>query len=32
MRSPRRSHLIWIDGYEVTQTAKQTASDDTEGE
>lgn len=27
-----RSHLIWIDGHETTQTAKQTASDDTEGE
>lgn len=25
------SHLIWIDGYEATQTAKQTTSDDTEG-
>lgn len=26
------SRLIWIDGYEVTQTAKQTTGDDTEGE
>lgn len=25
------SHSIWIDGYEVTQTAKQTTGDDTEG-
>ena len=25
------SRLIWIDGYEVTQTAKQTTGDDTEG-
>lgn len=26
-----RSHLIWIDGHETTQTAKQTTGDDTEG-
>ncbi len=25
------SHSIWIDGHEITQTAKQTTSDDTEG-
>jgi hypothetical protein len=25
------SHSVWIDAYEVTQTAKQTPSDDTEG-
>lgn len=25
------SRLIWINGYEATQTAKQTTGDDTEG-
>ena len=28
----RSAQDIWIDGYEVTQTAKQTTGDDTEGE